>query len=44
MEWWEIIGLAVVWVVGLYLRGMIYEDKKGINGMIVGGIGRNRDA
>jgi hypothetical protein len=25
MEWYEIIGLAVVWVVGLYLRGKFYE-------------------
>ncbi len=29
MEWWGIIGLAVVWVVGLYLRGWIYEERNG---------------
>lgn len=40
MEWWEIIGLVVAWLVGIYLRGKIYEDKKGIND----GRGRNRDA
>lgn len=25
MEWYEIIDLVVVWVVGLYLRGGFYE-------------------
>jgi hypothetical protein len=25
MEWYEIIGLVVVWIVGLYLRGKFYE-------------------
>jgi hypothetical protein len=29
MEWWEIIALAVAWVVGLYLRGKLYEHKNG---------------
>jgi hypothetical protein len=25
MEWYEIIGFVVVWVLGLYLRGKFYE-------------------
>lgn len=29
MEWWEIIGFVVAWVVGLYLRGRIYEERNG---------------
>lgn len=29
MEWWEILGLVVAWVVGLYLRGWIYEGRNG---------------
>jgi hypothetical protein len=29
MEWWEIIGFVVAWVVGLYLRGKIYEERNG---------------
>lgn len=29
MEWWEIIGLAVAWFLGLYLRGRIYEERNG---------------
>jgi hypothetical protein len=28
MEWYEIIGFVVMWVVGLYLRGKFYEHKK----------------
>lgn len=27
MKWWELIGLIVVWIVGLYLRGRIYEER-----------------
>jgi predicted DCC family thiol-disulfide oxidoreductase YuxK len=29
MEWYEILGLVVAWVVGLYLRDRIYEEKNG---------------
>jgi hypothetical protein len=29
MEWYEIIGFIVVWFLGLYLRGKIYEFRKG---------------
>ncbi len=29
MEWWEVIGLTVAWVVGFYLRGWIYEERNG---------------
>lgn len=25
MKWYEIIGLIMVWVSGLYLRGKLYE-------------------
>jgi hypothetical protein len=25
MEWYEIIGVIVMWFVGIYLRGTIYE-------------------
>lgn len=28
MEWYEILGLVVVWVLGLYLRGKVYENKR----------------
>jgi hypothetical protein len=28
MEWYEIIMLIVVWVLGLYLRGKIYEFRR----------------
>jgi hypothetical protein len=26
MVWYEIVGVVVIWIVGLYLRGKIYED------------------
>jgi hypothetical protein len=29
MEWYEIIGFIVVWVAGLWLRGKIYEFRRG---------------
>jgi hypothetical protein len=29
VEWWEIIGFVVAWVLGLYLRGKIYEERYG---------------
>jgi len=29
MEWYKFIFVAIVWVVGLYLRGKIYEEKNG---------------
>jgi hypothetical protein len=29
MEWYEIICLAVAWVVGVYFRGRIYEERNG---------------
>jgi hypothetical protein len=29
MTWWELIGLAVVWFFGVYLRGKIYEGGNG---------------
>jgi hypothetical protein len=34
MEWYKIIGLVVIWFVGLYLRGKFYEwlRNKGYNG------------
>jgi len=25
MEWYKILGFVVAWVVGLYIRGWIYE-------------------
>jgi hypothetical protein len=25
MEWYEIIGVVVIWVAGVWLRGKIYE-------------------
>lgn len=25
MEWYEIIGLIVIWIVGLYVTGKFYE-------------------
>jgi hypothetical protein len=28
MKWYEIIGLIVVWVLGLYLRGKLYESMR----------------
>jgi hypothetical protein len=28
MEWYEIIGFVVVWLLGLYLRGKIYEFRR----------------
>jgi hypothetical protein len=28
MEWYEIRGIIVVWVLGLLLRGKIYEFRK----------------
>jgi hypothetical protein len=28
MELYEIIGVIVVWIIGLYLRGKIYEFKR----------------
>jgi len=28
MEWYEIIGFIVIWLLGLYLRGKIYEYLK----------------
>jgi len=28
MEWYEIIGLIVVWFLGLYLRGKFYEFRR----------------
>jgi len=28
MEWYNILGFIVAWVVGLYLRGF-YEERKG---------------
>jgi hypothetical protein len=31
MEWYEITGLVVVWVVGLYLRGKFYERMRNRN-------------
>jgi hypothetical protein len=31
MEWCEIIGLLVVWVLGLYLRAKIYEFRKNMH-------------
>ena len=29
MKWWELIGLFITWLVGLYLRGKMYESKYG---------------
>jgi hypothetical protein len=29
MEWYEIIGLIMVWFLGLYLRGKVYEFRRG---------------
>ena len=29
MESYKILGYVVAWVVGLYLRGRIYEEKNG---------------
>jgi len=29
MEWYNILGFIVAWVVGLYLRGRIYEERNG---------------
>jgi hypothetical protein len=31
MEWYEIIGFIVVWFLGLYLRGKIYERDRHYN-------------
>jgi len=28
MEWYEIIGIVVMWFAGLYLRGKFYEFRK----------------
>jgi hypothetical protein len=28
MEWYEIIGVIVVWIIGFYLRGKIYEFRR----------------
>jgi len=28
MEWYEIIGLIVLWFIGLYLKGRFYEWMK----------------
>jgi hypothetical protein len=28
MEWYEIVGVVVIWIVGLYLRGKIYEFRR----------------
>jgi hypothetical protein len=25
MKWYKIIGLIVIWIVGLYVRGKVYE-------------------
>ncbi len=29
MKWWELIGVVIVWFIGLYLRGKIYEVRNG---------------
>ena len=29
MKWWELIGLFIAWLVGLQLRGKIYEGRYG---------------
>jgi len=29
MEWYKILGFVVAWVVGLYIRGWIYEQRNG---------------
>jgi hypothetical protein len=31
MEWYEIIGFIVVWLLGLCLRGKIYEFRRDYN-------------
>lgn len=28
MEWYEIVGIVVIWLLGLYLRGKFFEQKK----------------
>ena len=30
MKWFEIIGLIVVWIIGLYVTGKFYEHKKNV--------------
>jgi hypothetical protein len=29
MKWWELIGLFIAWLVGLYFRGKMYEGSNG---------------
>jgi hypothetical protein len=42
MEWYEIIGVIVIWIAGLWITGKIYEHLRKRNNNIIGGIGLNR--
>jgi hypothetical protein len=31
MEWYEIIGIVIIWFAGIYLRGKFYEFRRDYN-------------